>query len=233
MAWRAVQIAKAVAVGDVRATKGLDAEVRGMNAGILSIRNVLCGVIGLMGLLITVLMGNAALQAYQRNAAAQRIAAISLLDKALFEGVQHFRFERGTMDLILSLEPDKNGREVEFALTHRRGVDSALGVAFGGLDGLHFAGLDAAVDALRAEYQDFKAARQQADGMADLSLELRDGRRSPISCQAAGSQPGGTVQCCVQCCPAECRTGASGADALPARSARRRCEPAASVDTAR
>ena len=145
-----------------------------MNAGILSIRNVLCGVIGLIGLLITVLMGNAAHQAYQRNAAAQRIAAISLLDKALFEGMQHFRFERGTMDLILSLEPDKNGREVGFALTHRRGVDSALGVAFGGLEGLHIAGLGAAVDKLRAEYQDFKAARERADSMADLPLEARD-----------------------------------------------------------
>jgi methyl-accepting chemotaxis protein len=145
-----------------------------MNACVLSIRNVLFGVICLMSLVIIALMGQAAFHAYQRTAATRRIVAISLLDKALFEAVQHFRFERGTMALILSLPPGPNPREEAFALTNRRVVDAELGKVFPAIESLNIPGLRSAVNTLIADYADFRLLREQTDGMAKLPFESRD-----------------------------------------------------------
>ncbi len=148
-----------------------------MNACVLSIRNVLFGVICLMSLVIIALMGQAAFHAYQRTAATRRIVAISLLDKALFDGaVQHFHLalNEGTMALILSLPPGPNPREEAFALTNRRVVDAELGKVFPAIESLNIPGLRSAVNTLIADYADFRLLRERTDGMAKLPFESRD-----------------------------------------------------------
>ena len=127
-----------------------------------------------MGLAVMALAGYATLQAYLHNAAAQRILILSRLDQALFHAVQQFRFERGTMGLLLTLEPDRNARDVQFALRNRAGVDASLGQALGGVDGLQIAGLRTATDTLKGDYRWFQDLRAQVDQMIKLPVSARD-----------------------------------------------------------
>jgi diguanylate cyclase (GGDEF)-like protein len=145
-------------------------------SGVFSISHILCGTIGLMALALIAQMGIAVLSAIERSNAAQRVATISLIDKALFQAVQHFRFERGTMQVILVLPANQTVAEAQFVLLNRRGVDAGLAEALAGLDALAIIQLPDAVAALKTDYQTYQALRGQVDREARLPPEARDQR---------------------------------------------------------
>ena len=151
-----------------------DAGAHRTQSGVFSISHILGGTIGLMALALIAQMGIAALGADQRSNAAQRVATISLIDKALFQAVQHFRFERGAMRLVLELPADQAATEVPFVMLNRRGVDVGLAEAIPGLDVLDIAHLPGAVAALKADNQTYQALRDQVERQARLPLEARD-----------------------------------------------------------
>jgi diguanylate cyclase (GGDEF)-like protein len=141
---------------------------------VFSISHILCGTIGLMAFALIAQMGIAALGAWQRSNAAQRVATISLIDKALFQAVQYFRFERATMKLVLTLPADQTAAEAQSLLLNRRGVDAGLTAAIPALDALDIARLPGAVAALKADYQTYQALRDQVARQTRLPLEARD-----------------------------------------------------------
>jgi diguanylate cyclase (GGDEF)-like protein len=140
----------------------------------LSIRALLGGMIGLMGLVMTGLIGKIALQAYHRYDSSGRVATLSRLDKALFDAVQEFRFERGIMEQVIGIPPEESAEALRAALSHRVLVDAALAAALGELGGLGIEGLASAADRIVAEYDTVRKLRAQADRMAGQPLEARD-----------------------------------------------------------
>jgi signal transduction histidine kinase/CheY-like chemotaxis protein len=160
-----------------------------MNIRSPSIRTLLGGVLGLMGLVVIALAAYLADQAHQHSAAAQRVLTLTRLDQQLFRAVQEFRFERGTMNLLLTLEPEHTDRDVQFALKHRQGLDAALGTALAGLDGPDIAGLQSATDQLRRDYDLFKGLRAQVEEAIRLPVGSRsDTFKGTFMSQSSGLQ---------------------------------------------
>src|SRR5215470_13951291 len=61
----------------------------------VSIRAMLGGLVGTMGLALSLMCANYLVTAWQRYDASQRVADLSRANLAVFEVMQNFRFERG------------------------------------------------------------------------------------------------------------------------------------------
>jgi signal transduction histidine kinase/ActR/RegA family two-component response regulator len=154
-----------------------------------SIRDLLGSVLGLMGLVVIALAAYLAGQAHQQSAAAQRVLTLTELDRELFRAVQEFRFERGTMNLLLTLEPEQTDRDVQFALKHRQGLDAALGEALAGLDRPDIAALPLATGRLERDYDLFKGLRAQVEQAIRLPVRSRsDAFKGTFMSQSNGLQ---------------------------------------------
>jgi signal transduction histidine kinase/ActR/RegA family two-component response regulator len=138
-----------------------------------SIRDLLGGVLGLIGLVVIALAAYLASQAYQHSAAAQRVLTLTRLDQELFRAVQEFRFERGTMSLLLTIEPGQSERDVQFALKHRQGLDAALGASLHVQDKPDSPALQLATDRLRRDYRVFQGLRSQVERAIQLPVRSR------------------------------------------------------------
>ena len=76
-----------------------------MNRFSLSIRSMVGGLVGLLGLMLAVVLGSGLLTALDRYVAAERVAALAAVDKTLFFASQDYRLEKGRMGAALALSP--------------------------------------------------------------------------------------------------------------------------------
>jgi len=140
----------------------------------LSIRSLLGAVIGLMGLTIAGLVGNALLQANYRYDAAKRVVALSALDSVLFQALQNFRIERGDMDQALRQPTDKGRLPLQSSLARRALVEAGMVQVLAELGQLAMPDLESASDRLKTDYATVRRLREQADQNLALALDGRD-----------------------------------------------------------
>ena len=61
----------------------------------MTVRTMLGGLIGIMGVVLSLMCANYLVAAWQRSDAGARVAELSVATKAILEVMQNFRFERG------------------------------------------------------------------------------------------------------------------------------------------
>ena len=137
----------------------------GLGLGNVSVRGLLGGLIGIMGLMLSLLCVNALVQAWQRYDAGQRVAEMSVAGKALFEATQTYRIERGDSNSAMGLSGAQAETLMKRVAGHRATVDAQLAIALPILERLSAPGLAAARDKLVADVQANKEMRAKADAI--------------------------------------------------------------------
>jgi methyl-accepting chemotaxis protein len=142
--------------------------------GRLSVRVLIGGLIGVMGLILSLTCANNLVGAWQRYGAAGRIVELSIADKALFEAMQTYRVERGdTGSALLSSgeQADVLKKRVDGLRTT---VDTQLAIVLPILERASVPGLPAARDKLNADYAMLKGLRARADAALQQPSAARD-----------------------------------------------------------
>ena len=129
----------------------------------LSIRSMVGGLVGLLGLILAVVVGSGLLTALDRYVAAERVAVLAALDKTLFFGSQNYRLEKGRMGAALALSPEAGKPLLEGSLAERSRVDAAMATVMPALARLELAGLPAVRERLGLAYEDVKLLRAETD----------------------------------------------------------------------
>src|SRR5262249_27436998 len=96
--------------------------------GKLSIRTLIGGLVGIMGLILSLLCAINLLDAWQRYGAAERVAELSTANKALFEAMQIYRFERGDTGSALNLSGEQSDALRKRVEGFRATVDTQLAI---------------------------------------------------------------------------------------------------------
>jgi methyl-accepting chemotaxis protein len=131
--------------------------------GKLSIRALIGGLVGIMGLILSLLCAINLRDAWQRYGAAEGVAELSTANKALFEAMQVYRFERGDTASALNLSGEQSDALRKRVEGHRATVDTQLAIALPILDRATVSGLPSVRDKLKADYQAHKDLRTRAD----------------------------------------------------------------------
>jgi methyl-accepting chemotaxis protein len=131
--------------------------------GSLSIRVLIGGLVGIMGLILSLLCAINLISAWQRYDAAERVAGLSIANKALFLAMQTYRFERGDTGSALNLPGEQLGSFQKRLDESRATVDAQLAIALPILERASVPGLPSARDKLKADYQTLKDLRVRVD----------------------------------------------------------------------
>src|SRR3974390_2540622 len=97
--------------------------------GRLSVRVLIGGLVGIMGLALSLLCAVNLVSAWQRYDGSQRVAELSVANKALFVAMQNFRFERGDSNSALSLDGNESRALKQHVDQMRTAVDAQLAIA--------------------------------------------------------------------------------------------------------
>ncbi|MGX5735250.1 HAMP domain-containing protein, partial [Bosea thiooxidans] len=139
----------------------------------MSIKTMLVGLLALMGLVVAVLSGQQIWTAYERNDAAGKVAALSSLNKNLFDALAAARLERASLQTAVIQPPGPNQGSIDTYTTRRKEVDAAMAQAQASFAGWRGTELKSASDTLQASFADFGKIRQQVDTEAKLAPAAR------------------------------------------------------------
>jgi diguanylate cyclase (GGDEF)-like protein len=140
----------------------------------LSIRSMVGGLVGLLGLILAVVVGSGLLTALDRYEAAERVAALAAVDKMLFFASQNYRLEKGRMGAALALSTEAGKPLLEGSLAERSRVDAAMAKIVPALARLELTGLPAVRERLGLAYEDVKLLRAETDSAVARPLDARD-----------------------------------------------------------
>ena len=129
----------------------------------LSIRAVLGLVIGLMGLLLVVLSTVALIDAFDRNQAARRVAALAGTSQPLFKALQSHRLERGNELAPLMAEAPAAATVDQVVGANRKSTEEGYADGMAAMARLDLPGLPAMVAKLKAAHDTVAALRPRAD----------------------------------------------------------------------
>jgi methyl-accepting chemotaxis protein len=142
--------------------------------GKVSVRTMLGGLIGIMGLVMSLMCANYLLVAWQRCDAGQQVATLSVANKAIFQVMQTYRIERGDTMAALETAGDPNPNSREAIARLRATVDSQLAIAMPILDRSANPGLAAVRDKAKADLQTVNESRAFADTALQQPSAARD-----------------------------------------------------------
>ena len=142
--------------------------------GKLSVRALLGGLIGIMGLVLSLMCANNLVNAWQHYDAGGRVTDLSIADKALFEAMQNFRLERGDSGSALNLSGAQSLAIKRTVDELRATVDAQLAIALPILERVSVPDLPAVRDKLKADYQVLKGLRARVDTAMQQPSTARD-----------------------------------------------------------
>jgi len=140
----------------------------------LSVRSLLGGLIGIMGLILSLVCANNLVSAWQRYDAGERVTELSVADKALFEAMQTYRIERGDSGSALATTVEQGNILKKKVDELRATVDAQLAIAIPILNRVSVPGLPAARNKLNDDYQMLKALRARVDAAMQQPTAERD-----------------------------------------------------------
>ncbi len=142
----------------------------------LSIRRTMAFALSLVGLISLVALAPALLAALRQYGESSRIARLTEYADELFESVQHFGFERGRVNVVLTDKGDlslMSGNRA-FIHTQRKAADRALAAALGHLETTAIPGLGEKILSIRTELEAIDALRTRAERDFALPFPERD-----------------------------------------------------------
>ena len=163
---------------------------------VLGLGMVLGVLIGLLGVSLVVLSAVEMSNRYSDWQTAQKVEALTVVDRELFSALQAYRFEQANTLAALSQSPDKSGDTVKRIADSRTDVDKAFGNILASVT-LDVPKWTDAYKALTEAFDRIKTLRQAAD--KNLPLPLRDRNIEFVQGFEAASGPildavsGGTV----------------------------------------
>jgi len=140
----------------------------------LSIRTILGLVIGTMGVLLVTLSGSALIDAFERNQAARRVAAIAATSQSLFKALQSHRLERGNELAPLMADAAADDTVDKVVGGNRKATEEGYGDGVARLAQLDLPGLPAMVAKLKAAHDTVAALRPRADAALHQPKAARD-----------------------------------------------------------
>jgi methyl-accepting chemotaxis protein len=140
----------------------------------LTIRAMLGGLVGVMGLLLSLMCADYLVAAWQRCDASQQVAELSRANKAIFEVMQSFRFERGDAGSSLASVGGPLPDVVARLTKTRASVDEQMAVALPILERTDAPDLPEIREKLKADYAIAKDLRPRVDEGLQQPSEARD-----------------------------------------------------------
>src|SRR5262249_13212138 len=140
----------------------------------VTIRAMLGGLVGTMGLALSLMCANYLVTAWQRYDASQRVADLSRANLAVFEVMQNFRFERGDSGSSLAAGGGPGTRILPRMAKTGGQVDDKMALALPILERVDVADLPAIRDALKANYAVVKDLRPRIDEALRQPFAARD-----------------------------------------------------------
>ncbi|AMJ62179.1 methyl-accepting chemotaxis protein [Bosea sp. PAMC 26642] len=140
----------------------------------MSIKTMLAGMIGIMGLVVAGLSGQQMWTSYWQRDAAMQAASLSTLNKDLFEALVAARYERSSLQTSVIQPPETNQTSVKTYMERRKEVDDAMTDAQPALDKASAATMKAAAGTLRSAYADYRKLREQVDAEARIAPANRE-----------------------------------------------------------
>ncbi len=140
----------------------------------MSIRTMLAGMIGLMGLIVAGLSGQQMWTAYWQRDSAVQAAELSALNKDLFEALVAARYERSSLQTSVIQPPESNQNSIKTIMERRKEVDAAMALAQPVLDKAPAATMKSSAATLRSAFGDYRKLREQVDAEAKLAPAGRE-----------------------------------------------------------
>jgi methyl-accepting chemotaxis protein len=140
----------------------------------VTIRATLGGLIGIMGLALSLMCANYLVAAWQRYDASLRLADLSRANRAVFEVMQGFRFERGDSGSSLAAVGGPVLDVLPRLAKTRAQVDEQMAVALEILERVDVPALPTVREALKADYAVAKSLRPRVDEALNQAFTARD-----------------------------------------------------------
>src|SRR5581483_8428663 len=140
----------------------------------VSIRAMLGGLVGIMGLALSLMCANYLLTAWQRYEASQRVADLSRANRAIFEVMQNFRFERGDSGSSIAAVGGPMTEIMPRLTKTREVVDQQMAIALPILEHVDVPGLPSLREQLKANYAVVKEFRPRVDDALRQPFAARD-----------------------------------------------------------
>jgi methyl-accepting chemotaxis protein len=140
----------------------------------VTVRAMLGGLVGIMGLVLGLMCTNYLVAAWRHYDAGARVAELSVANKAIFEVMQTFRFERGDTASGLATVGDPIPELQQRIAKTRAAVDQQMALALPVIDRAQVADLPAIRDKLKADYAILKDLRPRADAALRQPAAARD-----------------------------------------------------------
>ncbi|MGV8938829.1 MAG: methyl-accepting chemotaxis protein [Allorhizobium sp.] len=140
----------------------------------LSIRNVLVTLFITISLALGVLVGKSLSKSYSDYIVFEKVAGYTALDKALFNVLLNFRFERGDTATALSLPAEKAKASVDSVAAARTKVDAAVAEVLDAVSMVDSAQVSTLTSQVNAAFADQLALRSEVDRQLALSVDARD-----------------------------------------------------------
>src|SRR5581483_10618981 len=140
----------------------------------VSIRAMLGGLVGIMGLALSLMCANYLLTAWQRYEASQRVADLSRANRAIFEVMQNFRFERGDSGSSIAAVGGPMTEIMPRLTKTREVVDQQMAIALPILEHVDVPGLPSLREQLKANYAVVKEFRPRVDDALRQPIAARD-----------------------------------------------------------
>ncbi|PTM38833.1 methyl-accepting chemotaxis protein [Bosea sp. 124] len=135
----------------------------------MSIRTMLAGLIGLMGVAVAALSGQQIWTSYWQHDAAGKAASLAGLNRDLFDALVAARYERASLQTAVIQPPESNQASIKTYMERRKEVDAAMAEAQPEIDKAPQAFVQTAAGALRGAYGDYRKLREQVDAEAKLA----------------------------------------------------------------
>jgi methyl-accepting chemotaxis protein len=140
----------------------------------LSIRTILCLIIGTTGLLLVVLSIGSLVNAVDRDGEARRVAVQAATSRSLFKAVQWLRLERSSVLTPLLLDAPAENATFQQIDDNREAAEDGYNEGMGSLARLELAGLPPLVAKLVAAHDAAAAIRLKADAALHQPKSSRD-----------------------------------------------------------
>jgi len=140
----------------------------------LSIRAILGLIIGTMGILLIVLSTSSLVDAFERNQATRRVAALAAASQSLFKALQSHRLERGNELAPLGADAPAADTVDKVVGANRKATEEGYADAMTAMTRLDLPGLPAVLSALKSTHDAVSVLRPKADAALHQPKSARD-----------------------------------------------------------